>query len=155
MRCDRCFGNHSTDTHRKLEQTFQRYEQWGIGWGTQTSWALGGEPGARSRSDPPNAANAHEPGHVGTDPIVSDDGVGILLPDHLRIGRCTIGAIGWDAGNLPGAAILRLWKKDVAGGFTFMLSCDRLLKGEIASLASLFGDLGSSVSVDVRFGRTT
>jgi len=129
VRCDVCLGNHWTDSHLKLEQTFERYERWGIGWGTQISLALDGEHGAPSPSDLPKSANAAEPGHVGTGAIVSEDGGGILLPDHLRIGRCTIGGIGWDAESLPGAAILRLWKKDVAGGFTFMLSCDRLLGG--------------------------
>lgn len=155
MRCDRCLGNHFTESHQKLERTYERYERWGIGLGIQTSLALGGEPGAPSPSAPPSDANAAEPGHVGTAVIESEDGVGILLPDHLRIGRCIIGGIGWTGANLPGAAILRLWSVDAAGGFTFMLSSDRLLKGEIESLERLFGDHGSTVSVDVTFSRTT
>lgn len=132
MRCGRCLGAHHTDSHDTLERTFQRYENWGIGSEIQTESDSAGAPGAPSPS------------------VISS-----AQPDLLRIVRCSIGGVGWEAENLPGSAILRLWRRDVAGGFTFMLSCDRLLQGEIASLDALCGDLGSTVMVAVRFSRTT
>jgi len=130
VRCERCLGGHETASHDKMEETFMRYESWEIGLVIQAELDLAGEPGAPS------------PSEKGSGP-----------PDRLRIVRCTIGTDGWDAANLPGSAILRLWRKDPGGGCTFMLSCDRLLDGELDSLERLFGDRGSTVMVALNFSR--
>lgn len=132
MRCGRCLGGHDTASHEKMEQTFERYENWGIGSAILPDLGLDGERGALSRSV-----------------------TNLAPPDRLRIVRCTIGTDGWDAANLPGSGILRLWRKDPAGGCTFMLSCDRLMDGEIDSLVRLFGDRGSTVMVALNFSRST
>lgn len=132
VRCDRCLGRHDTNSHDLLERTYQRFERWGIGLEIPKDSASPGAPGAPSPSE-----------------------ISLVPPDLLRIVRCSIGGVGWEAENSPGPAILRLWKQDAAGGFTFMLSCDRLLDGEVESLVALCGDLGSTAMVDVRFSRTT
>jgi len=132
VRCDRCLGRHDTNSHDLLERTFQRFEKWGIGLEIPNDSDSLGEHGAPSPSE-----------------------ISSVQPDLLRIVRCSIGGVGWEAENSPGPAILRQWKQDAAGGFTFMLSFDRLMDGEVESLAALCGDLGSTVMVDVRFSRTT
>ncbi len=154
MKCARCLGGHETASHDKLEETFMRYENWAIGSGTRLELGLPGVPGGPSRLGqrlfvPGTPEVSPAPDHV---PL---NGVALDLPDRLRIVRCTIGAVGWDAESLPGAGILRQWRRDPGGGFTFMLSCDRLMEGEKDSLEALFGDRGSTVMVDVRFSRTT
>lgn len=130
--CGRCHGRHETASHERLEKAFRDYECWEIGSEIPRYSASDGPPGEPS-------------------PLERSSG----QPDLLRIVRCTIGTPGWETGSSGVSGILRLWKKDGAGGFTFMLSSDALTDGERESLERLCGDLGSDVTVDVRFCRTT
>ena len=123
-------GQHGSLAHPKLEQAFRDFERWVIGFRIRPG-VLAGTHGPHSHSD-----------KIGE------------LPDRLRIVRSIISGAGFTDSPVVAPATLRLWKEDPAGGCTFMLSSDRLSDGERESLASLFGDLGSSVTVELKFSRT-
>lgn len=151
--CKMCLSRgHSTETHSVLERAVARYEPWAIG--SLGQICFGGMNGAPSPSEKIPAAQG-TPILRNVQEAASALGVDLALPDRVRIVRCIIGTDGWDAESLPGAAILRQWSEDASGGCTFMLSCNRLMKGEVESLAKLCGDLGSALTVELRLKRST
>lgn len=136
MPCRVCgSGNHGTHSHTRLEETYERYEPWEIGSRlVQEELLLEGNGG------------------VGA-PIRLERSSG--PPDQVRIVRSSISGAGFSDSPVVGAAVLRLWREDGAGGFTFMLSSDQMTAGECRSLERLCGDRGTGVSVAVAFSRTT
>lgn len=123
--------NHSTPGHFKLEDAYRR---WGLGLSPLAPQEeidfSGGSPGVPSPSTP-------------------DSG----RPDLLRIVPCTISELGSVASQETAPAVLRLWRQDPEGGFTFTLSLAQ--SKELALfLAALCGAPGSIASVGLRFSRT-
>lgn len=135
--------NHGTSAHARLETAFRRFEPWGIGL-LETQEMLSGNPGEPSPFALPDETNG-----AGSSVPVG------LPPDQLRIVRSIISHDGLRDFPVEAPAISRLWRRDPAGGFTFMLSSDGVNDGERESLERLFGDRGSPVTVELRFSRTT
>lgn len=127
--------NHRTHSHSKLEETYRRYEPWEIGSRME-----------QGELRPADGGGAGAPTH-----LAKSSG----QPDQVRIVHSRISGAGFSDSPVKGSAVLRLWRKDGSGGFTFMLSSDQLTDGERDGLARLCGDHGTGVTVVVKFSRTT